>query len=211
MKQRATVYEEAIALLRTLPEEAAQDVLQRLRSGTDITTVVNHVQAGDVLLQMAVVPESQLRYVFPYRSEMPEVYIRDNPYLESRIYEAAFLLSPQGLAETSTGFGGETSQELQSAYLRPFHSAHVVDSRLPDAKISSWTSVCQDDPLMRDLLGAFFRCEYQFAAAFHKDLFLEDLVSHGSNFCSSLLVNIVLAYACVRPPLLPSFHSRRLT
>ncbi|KAF6810225.1 C6 transcription factor, partial [Colletotrichum sojae] len=204
LKQRATVYEEAIALLRTLPEDAAQDVLQRLRSGTDITTVVNHVQAGNVLLQMAVVPESQLRYVFPYRPEMPAVYIRDNPYLESRIYEAASLSPAQGLAETSTSIGGESSEEIQSAYLRPFHAAHVVDSRLPDAKIASWTNVCQDDPLMRDLLSAFFRCEYQFAAAFQKDLFLEDLISQGSDFCSSLLVNIVLAYACVCYPHFPN-------
>lgn len=50
---------------------------------------------------------------------------------------------------------------------------------------------------MRDL-GVFLRCEYQFTSAFQKDYFLEDMASHRAEFCSSLLVNVILAYSCVR-------------
>ena len=52
--------------------------------------------------------------------------------------------------------------------------------------------------LMRDLLRVFLRCEYHFTAAIQKDLFLEDMAAQREDFCSSLLVNMVLAYSCVR-------------
>ncbi|KAK2755598.1 C6 transcription factor [Colletotrichum kahawae] len=196
---RATIHEQVLALLKNLPEEAAQNVFQRIRSGTDVTTIVNHVEAGDLLLQMAVVPETRLRYDFPYRSEMPEIYVQDNPYLNSFVYEAASLYSATGTWRPSYADAGG-SQQLQSVYTKPFHAAQVVEPRLSDAKVSWWTNVCDDDSLMRDLLRALFRCEYQFSAAFQKDLFLEDLVAQKQGFCSSLLVNITLAYACVCYP-----------
>jgi hypothetical protein len=84
--------------------------------------------------------------------------------------------------------------------LRPFHAAHVVDPLLSDAKPSLWTAVCQDDLLMRELLAAWLQCEYFFTTPLQKDYFLQDMASHNQDFCSPLLVNAVLAYACVRCP-----------
>ncbi|KAH7179017.1 uncharacterized protein B0J16DRAFT_346190 [Fusarium flagelliforme] len=49
---------------------------------------------------------------------------------------------------------------------------------------------------MRQLLGFFFRSEYSYHCLFQKDLFLEDLIAQKADFCSSLLVDAVLAYAC---------------
>ncbi|KAJ4226248.1 hypothetical protein NW759_004832 [Fusarium solani] len=202
LKDRATAHEEIFTLLKTLPERDAQDILKRIRSGTDVEAVLNQVKAGDLLLQVALVPETRLRYEFPYRSEMPADYAQDNPYLGSLIYEAASLYSaPQTSEHVSprlmTDLG---SDEQQSLYLKPFHAAHVVEPLLSNVKPSLWTPVCNDDALMRDLLSVLFRCEYQFTAAFQKDLFLEDMAARRKDFCSSLLVNIVLAYACVCYP-----------
>ncbi|KAI8723046.1 Zn(2)-C6 fungal-type domain-containing protein [Fusarium sp. LHS14.1] len=202
LNHRATVNEEILNLLKTLPERDAQEILKRIRSDVDVEAVLNQAKAGDLLLQVALVPETRLRYEFPYRSEMPAGYARDNPYLDSLIYEGASLYS------TSQDLGNVTprlmtnlgSEEQQSLYLKPFHAAHVAEPLLSNVKTSAWTTVCNDDVLMRDLLGVLFRCEYQFTAAFQKDLFLEDMAANRKDFCSSLLVNIVLAYACVCYP-----------
>ncbi|KAL1869360.1 hypothetical protein Daus18300_005572 [Diaporthe australafricana] len=203
VKQEVRIHEELIRLLRNLPDQDAQDVFQRLRSGTDAATVLNHIKAGDALVQMAVVPEARLRYDFPYRMEMPEYLKYNNPYMDSLIYEAASLYSPSDAfrpPEQATSRPG-TSLSLaqhQSLYTKPFHAVQVIDPKLSDLKLSAWTSVCKDDGLMRQLLEHFFRCEYQFTAAFQKDLFLEDVDARRTDFCSPLLVNILFAYSCVR-------------
>lgn len=168
----------------------------------DAATLLNYLKTGNVLLQMAVAPETRFRYDLPYRTEMPEYYLGDNPYMDSMIYGAASLYSkderPKIEGRTATGRAGKrASNGYQDVYLKPFHAAEVIDPRLTDAKISSWTSVCKDDVLMRRLLSVFLRCEYHFTSAFQKDYFLDDLVANRKEFCSSLLVNIVLAYACV--------------
>ncbi|QPC71094.1 hypothetical protein HYE68_001846 [Fusarium pseudograminearum] len=197
-----TIYEELMGLLKNLPEHDAQDLFKRIRSGADAGSVLQQAKAGDVMLQMAVVPETRYRYEFPYRSDMPKGFHIDNPYFNSIIYEAASLYSYGNGPELTTpnGFADLVSQEQQSMYLKPFHAAQVVEPLLDDAKVSSWTSVSNDDVLMRDLLRVMFRCEYQFTAAFQKDLFLQDMVAGREDFCSSLLVNAVLAYACVCYP-----------
>ncbi|KAF4333352.1 nitrogen assimilation transcription factor nit-4 [Fusarium beomiforme] len=199
---RSSVYEELINFLRNLPDEDAQDILRRLRSGSDPASLLNQVQAGDILLQMAVVPETRMRYEFPYRSEMPKEFKRDNPYLNSLVYEAASLYSLQQTSEPTASnlLADLGSEEQRSLYLKPFHAALVVDPLLSNVKVSAWTSVCDDDKLMRDLLSVLFRCEYLFTAAFQKDLFLEDMAARRTDFCSSLLVNVTLAYACVCYP-----------
>jgi hypothetical protein len=52
--------------------------------------------------------------------------------------------------------------------------------------------------MMRTLLHDFFMSEYFWCASFHKDDFLDDMMSGGSDFCSPLLVNVILAWASVR-------------
>lgn len=133
---------------------------------------------------------------------MPEDYVPNNPYLDSLIYEGASLYSTDGFPGRSkhtntSSVANLGSDQYQSLYLRPFHAGQVVDPRLSNVKISSWTTVCEDDVLMRDLLGGFLRCEYHFTAIFQKDLFLEDMAEQREDFCSSLLVNIILGYSCV--------------
>ena len=210
-RQSGAAAQELLRLLRDLPDQEARSVLQKFRSGIDVTTILNHVRAGDVLLQMAVSPETRFRYEFSYRPEMPESYATSNPYMDSLIYEAASLYSTgkssSSRPHTPLHFPGRSiPEEHKSLYLKPFHAAQVVNPRLSDVRVSAWTAVCDDDMLLRDLLRVFFRCEYEFTAAFQKDYFLEDMASNKSEFCSSLLVNVVLAYSCVRLPVTLSWH-----
>lgn len=185
-----------------MSEEEAQYVFQRIRNGADTTTILEHLKAGNLLLQLAVVPETRYRYEFPYLSQMPAEYLVDNPYMESMIYDAASLYPLDHIPNDSRRAASSRADNLgtneyQSLYLKPFHAAQVIDPRLSDAKISQWTAVCKDDALMRELLGTWLRCEYQFTAAIQKDYFLEDMIAGRRDFCSPLLVNIVLAYSCV--------------
>ncbi|KAM3472652.1 hypothetical protein MY8738_008766 [Beauveria namnaoensis] len=197
LRVRASEHEEVVALLRRLSEHDAQGVFRRLRAGAAVAAILGQVQAGDALLQMAVAPETRFQYSFLYRAEMPAGChgTGDNPYLNSVVYEAASLFAaPPSSAGDSSG-----GPQDDAVYLFPFHAARIVEPRLRDAKMAPWTSVCDDEALMRELLGIFFGCEYQFTSAFHKDYFLDEATGR-TEFCSSLLVNFVLAYASVRSP-----------
>ncbi|KAH7174944.1 uncharacterized protein B0J16DRAFT_364916 [Fusarium flagelliforme] len=194
--------EKIFDLLTTLPEAEAQQVLSRLRSGTPAETILNLVMAGDALVQLAIAPECQFRYKLLYKTQMPHELLHDNPYLDTLMYQGALLYSQDDIPVPVTSPRVHNanisvhSNSHNAPYLMPFHAAHVVDPLLSDCKPSLWTSVCKDDVLMRDLLGVWFLCEYSFTSAFQKDYFLEDMIAPRRDFCSELLVNVVLAYCC---------------
>lgn len=197
-----------------MPERDALDILRRVRQGDGVDAILNHVKNGSLLLQLAIEPETRYRYEFPYRSMMPTDLVEsDNPYLKSVIYEAASIFPSFSLHDlpsarannpkapwssyNAVSDGRLGGAEYQSPCFKPLHAAQIVDSRLDFVQPSSWTSVSTDDNLMRQLLGAYFLYEYPIYPSFQKDYFLEDMAAQQTGLCSSLLVNVVLAYACV--------------
>lgn len=192
-----TAYERLFELLKSMPEQDSIDVLKRIRAGGDIGAILSQISEGSLLMQLSVVPETRRRYEFPYISHMPAFLLTpDNPYLKSMVYEATFSIPEFSPANTDM----LTLQDLQAPYLKPYHAATLVDPLMLQVSASKWTSVISDDQLLRRLLSGYFLNQHPIFSVVHKDLFLEDMVSGRTRFCSSLLVNALLALACVRPP-----------
>ena len=76
-KELSTIHSELLQSLIELPEDVAQDVLKRLRSGADLSTVLNQIKVGDLLLQLSVVPETRMHYA---QSGNAEEFTFNNPY-----------------------------------------------------------------------------------------------------------------------------------
>lgn len=194
MQEENGAYAELFNLFRTLPEKEAVDVVRRLRAESDIPTVVRQVKDGRLLLQLRLTPEIRLRYVFPYDPELPrQLRFPDNPYLASPVYESAM-----ATGEDSEWASEELERRYHAAYLRPYHTAQIIDPRFGKMRASKWTAVISDDNLFQKLIHAYFLHEYTTYPNFDKDLFLDDLVDGRTRFCSSLMVNTILASACVR-------------
>ena len=195
------VYRELYRLLVTVSEAEAFHILQRLRAGTDVETTVRRVQEGDLLLQLALRPESRFRYQFPYLPFMPApLQTSDNPYLESFLDEGAaqdFSPSPPQQQSSSSATEAAHAGSNSHVYMKPYHAAELMDGRLASAKASDWTSVTTDDNLFRRLLRAYLIHEYCVAPAFQKDYFLYDLARGKGHLCSTLLVNSVMAIGSV--------------
>lgn len=68
----------------------------------------------------------------------------------------------------------------------------------PDADpITRWTNVSKDRSLIIHLLTMYFTWHYPYFTTLSKELFLRDFkYGHPSQYCSSLLVNAVLALGC---------------
>lgn len=194
MQDRITPYEELFGLLQTKSETESLEILRRVRSGVDVGSILRHARDGDLLIQLSLAPESRRRYDFPYISDMPaSILVQDNLYLHSFVYETTFR------APRSHGFDHNSRREGygDDRYLKPYHAAQVVEPNFSNVTVSKWTSVTSDDQLLRRLLNAYLYYQHPWTAAFHMDYFLKDMASGRSRFCSSLLVNAVLAAACV--------------
>jgi hypothetical protein len=86
---------------------------------------------------------------------------------------------------------------LTTANLQQYEGCEVVEPLIQEVRPSQWTTVAVEDGVMRTLLAIFFLLEYRRFSIFHKDYFLQDMASGNQDHCSPLLVNTVLACACV--------------
>ena len=87
------------------------------------------------------------------------------------------------------------------AILHPSPSATMtdttIDPRLASAK--DWTAVTSDINILVDLFSAWTVREYSYYHYLDREAFLDDMASGRTEYCSALLVNALLASACVRP------------
>lgn len=168
--------------MKSSSDEDAMNILRRIRAGADPEAVVRQVREGNLLMQLSLRPESRRRYDLPYITEMPAFLLTpDNPYPAPSLFHAQFDLQDHGIT---------------SIYTKPFHAAVLSDALIDKATISGWTTIISSDELFRQLLRSFFQYAYPEWFPFHKDLFLSDMVTNRAEFCSPLLVNVVLANAC---------------
>ncbi|KAK9426263.1 hypothetical protein SUNI508_02704 [Seiridium unicorne] len=197
LQSRCDTFEALYHIIKAKEEDEAINIMQRIRAGTEIETIVKAVHEGDPLLQLSVRPEVRYRYEFPYKREMP-LSLRSsawsNPYLASNLYEKTYGSDLRdGAAEEVASKPGIDDQWRM--YLTPYHAVELLDSRLVLLEVAPWTKVPASNSLLRALLEIYFIFEYPFHPFFHKDLFLDDMVSGRQRYCSPLLVNAVLAAA----------------
>ncbi|KDN67624.1 hypothetical protein CSUB01_10117 [Colletotrichum sublineola] len=72
----------------------------------------------------------------------------------------------------------------------------LCDERLVNADILAWTGVKIPILAARRAVSLYLETDHAITALFDVDLFLNDLVSGGTRFCSSLLVSSLLSWAC---------------
>jgi len=176
-------------VLRTRPASETTFVLSLLQEGIDAEDILRQISEGDLLLQMHLRPETNFRFEFPWRAEMPS-YIRgsQNPYLAAPIHGASY--APETEFQIARRNAAITSQ-----YLMPLSAARVMDARLESIRPSLYTNVSKNDKVMRALLHDFILYGYDWACVLQLNDFLDDMLAHRHDFCSPLLVNVVLAYS----------------
>ncbi|XP_014553050.1 hypothetical protein COCVIDRAFT_40838 [Bipolaris victoriae FI3] len=170
-----------------MPEQDVAEIIRRLKAGMDAATIVSYVRDGNLLVQLSLTPETTRRYEFPLVTEMPyHLYIGGNPYLESLYHRSLFPRSTSG-SENS-------SQETEVQGVKK-DNRRVVDNDIHHSAYEM--PVISDDHLFRRLISSYFCYPHPCGPFIHKDLFLEDMAAGRATFCSPLLVNAMLANACV--------------
>lgn len=184
-KHSSNAYEDFYRLLQSRPEEDFSRIFRLVRSGYDVKAMLRQVREADLLLQVSLKPEHRRRYEFPFITKWPEFLCQEgNPYLETPLYESNQPTQDPKLRSKS-----------DSVFDIPYHGATLVEPLFADVRVSKWTTVISDEGMLTQLLEQYFMHGYPFFTFFHKDLFLKDLKNGEARFCSSLLVNAVLASA----------------
>jgi len=182
--------------LKVGQDDQAQGILRQIRAGADVEALLASLTFDDHAGSKVTASKSTLpaSYEYPFDSRMP-AYLTEakNPYLASILYERVYLATPRSRrSRDQQGVG-----DLPQMYHAPYHVVDLVDPKIESVRAAPWTRVTTDDGLVRQLLRLYFLLEYSFTACFHKDLFLEDMISGRRRFCSPALVNAVLAAASV--------------
>ncbi|KAI8407739.1 hypothetical protein FOFC_13180 [Fusarium oxysporum] len=195
LQNRLNDHEELLHHIQSRKEEDVHDIVRRIRRGDSTRAILQQLRDGDLLLQMSLVPQSWCRYSFPLTRDMPLfLNARDNPYLNSLIYKET--MEHPCVRATNENNKTPTYSNRLIQYHLPYHAAKVVDPRLSSGNMIHWTSVSVTGALFSELLQMYFLYEYPIFPFLHMDSFLEDLVTSRRQFCSSLLVNAVLAAGC---------------
>ena len=87
--------------------------------------------------------------------------------------------------------------------------SHVIDQPIFKVPSRPWTSITYDDELVSHLVTLYFTWDHPFVQFLDRDLFLDDMRSGSTSFCSPFLVHAMLAQAAVR--ILPVHPSALLT
>ncbi|PYH96308.1 nitrogen assimilation transcription factor nirA, partial [Aspergillus ellipticus CBS 707.79] len=171
-------YEEddAFELLRQLRscdnlEDVAQSILGQGRSST--TTPDDATASGDETLTQADQFESELA------GKMSELVLDGSRKFIGGTSNLIFLPPGSELNEFNPTSGGPGLDPL------------------PDCSVTQWTRVTSDERLTSHLMTMYFTWHYPFFTTLSKDLFYRDYVRGvPSQYCSTLLVNAMLALGC---------------
>lgn len=84
----------------------------------------------------------------------------------------------------------------------------MAENRLELVNFANWTHVSIDNLEAANAISRYLEVDHPILGLFDADLFLQDLCNYESRFCSELLVNSLLSWACVRHSS-PALHESR--
>ncbi|PHH90501.1 hypothetical protein CDD83_3496 [Cordyceps sp. RAO-2017] len=184
--ERLADHVDFIELLRTSSASGTREILSRIDAKHDVPSILQQVKDSNLLLQVRLAPKSTRNHAWGDAANAPRVFHDAQDPYEANLSAAETPEDP----EASSAKSGP-----RNARIFPYHSAQLVDPRFGQVRASAWTQVTSDDVLVARLLAIYFQWDFPLLQFFHKDLFLDDLVAGRKRFCSSLLVNAILASA----------------
>ena len=145
------------------------------------------VTRNDLEFELAVRHPVAYPTLFP----IPATALENDDFLKPRkVYHISKIV------EDATNTGDHDHFPYDAGFIMAAQTSNVHKC-LRSMDISRWTTTALDNKLAAQVLSLYFRIDYPIIPVFHKELFLSDLTSNRSYFCSKLLVCALLSWACV--------------
>lgn len=187
-RTRNTTFQTLIQAVQSYDEDDAFELFQQIRSSDSLESVAESV----VTREKGATPTS---HIAEHLSD--EKLAPTDPFqsiLAGKMSELMLDGSRKLIGGTSTLAFLPPGSELDE--FRPAQSGQHFN-RVQESTVPRWTKVTENDKLINHLMTMYFTWHYPFFTVLSKDLFYRDYVSGiPSQYCSSSLVNIMLALGC---------------
>ncbi|PVH99956.1 hypothetical protein DM02DRAFT_563840, partial [Periconia macrospinosa] len=173
------------------PNQTNRNILPPTSTSAEFQLVAIHPNAYPALIPLDVASiDLGLLGISPFTT-----FLHGKPDSPLRRSEQDFISEhDQQLLSTpsSAGNRGDLAIGTQSG-----PSSQYIDARLNHIRIRRWTDVAITDDFAARAISLYLKEYSPWFGYFNIDLFLEDLACGETRFCSRLLVNAVLSWACV--------------
>ncbi|KAI1060225.1 hypothetical protein LB506_011035 [Fusarium annulatum] len=210
---------QALELLRTAPDEHAQELLGNLRSSGSVSEFLQVLDSGIIKPPSPTDPlatslagtsadspielDLNMRFsgVFPVLETLD---IKDVDLGLLAVNKRALTSSNQQATAPLTPFTpiefGQRSEtpSTSESFSTPSDTTGDtgIDPRMESLQIWQWTSISIPESLAAQAISFYLVNEHPLLAFFDADLFIRDFVAGEGRFCSQLLVSSLLAWAC---------------
>ncbi|KAJ4859769.1 fungal zn(2)-Cys(6) binuclear cluster domain-containing protein [Trichoderma breve] len=192
---------EAIRLLNELPEDKVLDKLRSLKKEGDASAVLSSLrdkagtlQPSDPSFEAATMSDAfqSLELGPQYPNAYPATPNLSLETLEEATYQ-------QLVHTTRRGSGTESLQGITQHEAEPeaVPGPPLCDSRLAQLDISNWTSVIISNEYAARAISLYLETDHPLLGFFEPNLFVGSLTAGKTDYCSPMLVNALLYWACL--------------
>lgn len=191
LKTKNSTLQTLIHAILNYDEEDVPELVSQIRTCDNLEELADSIvaKANGALLEQDDAPDSPI-----YGASMPLEIPQFEAELSGRMGDL--------LVEGSVKFIGGTSNLIwlpndseSNGPAWPIAHAQTVKSQ--EEALLSWTSVTQDKELILYLINMYFCWHYAYFTTLSREMFFRDfLAGRPSQYCSSLLVNVMLSLGC---------------
>lgn len=179
-------------------------------TGTNLTNLANFAGASaasytpgisNVAMSVATLSPTSTVHPFSSRQDMDPHYSGASQAHSNRSGSQPDIMSWSRPGPPQTRVGSWVADNL--SYLQPSEGTYrgldqVLTPEMPPPSglPTTWTEISSDRSLVQHLLALYFCWEYPTFASLSKEHFLKDFHSGRPRYCSSILVNALLALGC---------------
>lgn len=167
--------------------DTAVDILGRLRNGEALEDISRRLERASMSSSSNPTPSDSLKHSGDSTPTTSRSNASSSPAVFGDWHKHAPIQGPIGSA---IDYGQQMLLGDQA------DSQDMLTHHGPKHNNQSWTTVTSDGALVEHLLALYFCWEYPIFATVSKEHFMEDYRKGTRRYCSSLLVNALLALAC---------------
>lgn len=189
LKTKNTTLQVLIQAILNAEEEDVADLVRQIRTCDNLEDLANAIESGEHAAT-ATLPESPVSALQP--TEVPQF----DAELSGKMGDLWLDGSVKFVGGTSNLIWMTDNLEHRTVGASPSSSFSGIVKPKEEA-IISWTTVTQDKDLVLHFINMYFCWHYAYFTTLSKELFYRDfLTGTSSQYCSSLLVNVMLALGC---------------